>query len=87
MELWLDEPHGGLFDELLDLLVGGWWYSHEGGLAAVGMGPIHAVQHEEVEMRVEIERRPETLHEGDTATANVVVAQRPGPGSRPLTVA
>ena len=71
----LDDPHGGLLDQTLDLRVGGRRHGHEGGLAAVGMGHVHPVQHENVEMRVAVKRGAETLHKGDAAATDVAVAK------------
>lgn len=60
----VDEALGGLFDQVLHLLVGRGTDGHKRRLAAVRVGHIDAVQHEHVEMRVEIERRSGPLHEG-----------------------
>jgi hypothetical protein len=74
----LDEPHGGLLGEMLDLVIGRRRHGHEGRLAAVGMGDEDAVPHQDVEVRISVRGGAEVLHEGYPTPAHVAVAQRRG---------
>ena len=49
-----DQPVRRLLDEVLQLLVGRWLDGHEGRLAGVRVPDIHPVQHENMEMGIEV---------------------------------
>ena len=76
-----DEAAGRCFDDLLDVVITQLRSGDE--LQPLVSVDVDAIQKKHVDMGVDVQRRPEPLHEGDRAAAPVAVPQRLAPVPTP----